>query len=164
MPRRSNGGTARPQHRFSADRSRSRGAARCAAMPSFRRFHGVNLVAQYTRAASGDEAVTKSGDPGPEKNIAARMGWRLRRARGRPIGAMANAHLKAGLAALHHAWARLDLHWRAMAARDARRRDRKSTRLNSSHPSISYAVFCLKKKNQQLARIVNTNQHTNKDL
>src|SRR5690348_17984567 len=29
-----------------------------------------------------------------------------------------------------------------------RRRDRKSTRLNSSHPSISYAVFCLKKKKQ----------------
>src|SRR5699024_11422773 len=26
-------------------------------------------------------------------------------------------------------------------------RDRKSTRLNSSHVSISYAVFCLKKKN-----------------
>src|SRR5690348_18017043 len=26
--------------------------------------------------------------------------------------------------------------------------DRKSTRLNSSHPSTSYAVFCLKKKNQ----------------
>src|SRR3989337_3349901 len=28
----------------------------------------------------------------------------------------------------------------------ARSRDRKSTRLNSSHGSISYAVFCLKKK------------------
>src|SRR5438876_3334270 len=27
--------------------------------------------------------------------------------------------------------------------------DRKSTRLNSSHPSISYAVFCLKKKTQR---------------
>src|SRR2546422_7854159 len=27
------------------------------------------------------------------------------------------------------------------------RRDRKSTRLNSSHGYISYAVFCLKKKN-----------------
>src|SRR3712207_7464110 len=27
------------------------------------------------------------------------------------------------------------------------RRDRKSTRLNSSHANISYAVFCLKKKN-----------------
>src|SRR6266478_9180362 len=29
-----------------------------------------------------------------------------------------------------------------------RGRDRKSTRLNSSHSQISYAVFCLKKKNQ----------------
>src|SRR5438132_9142780 len=29
----------------------------------------------------------------------------------------------------------------------ARPRDRKSTRLNSSHTVISYAVFCLKKKN-----------------
>src|SRR4051812_49488795 len=28
-------------------------------------------------------------------------------------------------------------------------RDRKSTRLNSSHMSISYAVFCLKKKNRK---------------
>src|SRR5438067_3459363 len=27
--------------------------------------------------------------------------------------------------------------------------DRKSTRLNSSHVSISYAVFCLKKKNKE---------------
>src|SRR5438445_5036623 len=31
--------------------------------------------------------------------------------------------------------------WRAAACRD-----RKSTRLNSSHANISYAVFCLKKK------------------
>src|SRR2546422_171163 len=30
---------------------------------------------------------------------------------------------------------------------ELRRRDRKSTRLNSSHGYISYAVFCLKKKN-----------------
>src|SRR3712207_7805919 len=28
--------------------------------------------------------------------------------------------------------------------------DRKSTRLNSSHANISYAVFCLKKKNDRL--------------
>src|SRR6266581_7180395 len=28
--------------------------------------------------------------------------------------------------------------------------DRKSTRLNSSHPSISYAVFCLKKKKNRI--------------
>src|SRR3712207_8641574 len=30
-------------------------------------------------------------------------------------------------------------------------RDRKSTRLNSSHANISYAVFCLKKKNRPTA-------------
>src|SRR3712207_8754404 len=30
--------------------------------------------------------------------------------------------------------------------------DRKSTRLNSSHANISYAVFCLKKKNQSYHR------------
>src|SRR5690348_17555613 len=34
------------------------------------------------------------------------------------------------------------LEWRSMHPDQ----DRKSTRLNSSHPSISYAVFCLKKK------------------
>src|SRR5438067_3801146 len=33
-----------------------------------------------------------------------------------------------------------------LARAQARLRDRKSTRLNSSHVSISYAVFCLKKK------------------
>src|SRR5947209_13796659 len=36
-------------------------------------------------------------------------------------------------------------HERRRAA-DANGRDRKSTRLNSSHANISYAVFCLKKK------------------
>src|SRR5690349_23405238 len=39
-----------------------------------------------------------------------------------------------------------------------RREDRKSTRLNSSHVEISYAVFCLKKKKkkQQLMRLDDT--------
>src|SRR5699024_11421653 len=40
---------------------------------------------------------------------------------------------------------------RQLAGRDAPVRDRKSTRLNSSHVSISYAVFCLKKKTHSLA-------------
>src|SRR3712207_7759544 len=39
---------------------------------------------------------------------------------------------------------------RALDAAHRRRADRKSTRLNSSHANISYAVFCLKKKNQNL--------------
>src|SRR3712207_8620068 len=36
--------------------------------------------------------------------------------------------------------------WRAGGERKYHLRDRKSTRLNSSHANISYAVFCLKKK------------------
>src|SRR5262245_64320507 len=32
--------------------------------------------------------------------------------------------------------------------------DRKSTRLNSSHLGISYAVFCLKKKNNRIYRLL----------
>src|SRR3712207_8987716 len=35
----------------------------------------------------------------------------------------------------------------AMAEARTKKADRKSTRLNSSHANISYAVFCLKKKN-----------------
>src|SRR5438034_1495777 len=47
---------------------------------------------------------------------------------------------------------------------DRRHRDRKSTRLNSSHTVISYAVFCLKKKKKttltlkpQQKQVKNTN-------
>src|SRR5688572_13496840 len=43
----------------------------------------------------------------------------------------------------------------------ARRRDRKSTRLNSSHSQISYAVFCLKKKKQTtISSIITSNDTT----
>src|SRR5208283_5842159 len=59
---------------------------------------------------------------------------------------------------------------RRPAARTARaagtaayRRDRKSTRLNSSHITISYAVFCLKKKkkkNQNMKTIKKKNNTT----
>src|SRR3712207_7041939 len=41
-----------------------------------------------------------------------------------------------------------DLEERPWATRPQRAEDRKSTRLNSSHANISYAVFCLKKKKQ----------------
>src|SRR5688500_19823659 len=45
------------------------------------------------------------------------------------------------------------LHRRQRPARlHVRRRDRKSTRLNSSHLVISYAVFCLKKKKKKKER------------
>src|SRR5258705_1771410 len=43
-----------------------------------------------------------------------------------------------------------DLSLRAPRRGPSAKRDRKSTRLNSSHLGISYAVFCLKKKKTQL--------------
>src|SRR5438128_3770292 len=51
---------------------------------------------------------------------------------------------------------------RAPAAppRRPRRRDRKSTRLNSSHGSISYAVFCLKKKKKKKKKTDRKRRHT----
>src|SRR5436309_9834559 len=41
--------------------------------------------------------------------------------------------------------------------------DRKSTRLNSSHVKISYAVFCLKKKKHNTRDIVGTADHSQRD-
>src|SRR3712207_7957412 len=52
------------------------------------------------------------------------------------------------------------LHWEVLElAKDvaAEVRDRKSTRLNSSHANISYAVFCLKKKKTQQYLIRSSN-------
>src|SRR3989442_6117203 len=43
---------------------------------------------------------------------------------------------------------------RPMLQADVERIDRKSTRLNSSHVRISYAVFCLKKKKPHADRVV----------
>src|SRR5690348_18208404 len=59
----------------------------------------------------------RGGTPAGRRRARSRTGRRLRAAR--PDGRAAGAHTGG---------------------------DRKSTRLNSSHPSISYAVFCLKKK------------------
>src|SRR3712207_7166280 len=53
--------------------------------------------------------------------------------------------------AVHHLWLErrhVEDVFRTVATEplELRRQDRKSTRLNSSHANISYAVFCLKKK------------------
>src|SRR3712207_7154685 len=42
----------------------------------------------------------------------------------------------------------------ALAEKLERKSDRKSTRLNSSHANISYAVFCLKKKKKIIKQIL----------
>src|SRR2546426_5854550 len=59
--------------------------------------------------------------------------------------------------------------WRRRAHGRARRRaafatDRKSTRLNSSHLVISYAVFCLKKKKNTERRFVHLNRSEDKSI
>src|SRR6266480_7169707 len=46
-------------------------------------------------------------------------------------------------------------------APESPRRDRKSTRLNSSHMSISYAVFCLKKKKKTAYKFIHENKNKN---
>src|SRR5438034_6171126 len=51
------------------------------------------------------------------------------------VGAMASLAVPAGIVA-----------WACFFAAGGKTQDRKSTRLNSSHTVISYAVFCLKKK------------------
>src|SRR5438309_8294158 len=54
-----------------------------------------------------------------------------------------------------HAGAPPDQGLRAPGSSTRPLQDRKSTRLNSSHSSISYAVFCLKKKNQNRSMLAN---------
>src|SRR3712207_7339204 len=61
----------------------------------------------------------------------ASSGWRRRRCQGRRCSALPGRDTRP---------------WRRGCRWRGRRQDRKSTRLNSSHANISYAVFCLKKK------------------
>src|SRR5438045_5505462 len=51
---------------------------------------------------------------------------------------------------------RADFQWRDQGVRTVLGLDRKSTRLNSSHLGISYAVFCLKKKNKDNKPLITT--------
>src|SRR3712207_8280615 len=51
------------------------------------------------------------------------------------------------LAEVQHRDAPAHVHYHRHIVLDEHDGDRKSTRLNSSHANISYAVFCLKKKN-----------------
>src|SRR5438876_3731299 len=96
--------------------------------------HGATIrviFAPITRAlieeagiVSGQSVLDVAGGPGePSLTIAEKVG---------PTGSVACTDAVAEMV--------------EAAEREAHRRDRKSTRLNSSHPSISYAVFCLKKK------------------
>src|SRR5689334_24035501 len=51
---------------------------------------------------------------------------------------------------------------RSRETAEAIRLDRKSTRLNSSHSSISYAVFCLKKKKKKETKLIKNGKNRNR--
>src|SRR5947207_4196588 len=68
----------------------------------------------------------------------------------RLAGVGADAHPERRVRVLGGVGGELALHIdRALHGATRAREDRKSTRLNSSHTVISYAVFCLKKKNNK---------------
>src|SRR5690348_17632622 len=63
-----------------------------------------------------------------------------------PISFVRSPHAHAIIASINTAAAKKSPGVIAVITGAELAQDRKSTRLNSSHPSISYAVFCLKKK------------------
>src|SRR3712207_7057976 len=56
---------------------------------------------------------------------------------------------------LRTAYGDLSAVFSSLTAEEGWEPDRKSTRLNSSHANISYAVFCLKKKNKKVIQKLN---------
>src|SRR5438552_14093010 len=67
-------------------------------------------------------------------------------------------------AALEHGQRSTEAHRAAGDLRGWGWADRKSTRLNSSHQIISYAVFCLKKKKPKLIKMVTICKKTNRPI
>src|SRR5690242_21265620 len=84
----------------------------------------------------------RSREPGPHVRRRAHLERRAHRAQ----EALADGQAEAGVGEAHPRRARPEA---VEEHRHDVRRDRKSTRLNSSHMSISYAVFCLKKKKKE---------------
>src|SRR2546422_5868760 len=76
-----------------------------------------------------------------------------------PRGPVVGARLPLRLPAGRSGGPRADPH-RRLRGRRALGRDRKSTRLNSSHGYISYAVFCLKKKKKK--KTINNEEETSR--
>src|SRR5256885_8075954 len=86
-----------------------------------------------------------SPSPLPDRHPPHRVCQAVRLVGQGPAGRRANAargDVDRGAARLHRVQRQAD------QRRRVAHRDRKSTRLNSSHLVISYAVFCLKKKNK----------------
>src|SRR6266566_6846809 len=113
------------------------------------RAHGL-LRRAYLPRRQGDEGDLRS----PHSGILGTGYWRKLEGRYHQGGGRSGAPLGGGtLPATDGGFSRLEHAYPGLAAgcpihpRGSPVGDRKSTRLNSSHLVISYAVFCLKKKN-----------------
>src|SRR5206468_4959997 len=103
-------------------------------------------AAARVRAREGPRHVVGGARGGASAPLES-PGGRLATARGGPARGPVGPPARAGDAAPDRGAAPQD------APRDRAQPDRKSTRLNSSHDQISYAVFCLKKKKKKYTRI-----------
>src|SRR3989449_1129657 len=113
-------------------RPRDRGAVkRSMVHPSWKKRTGAELHRLYARPDNSD-CRALAALPGSNEE---RLLGGLRRATRRLLGHRAQVGLESG--------------------GHPQREDRKSTRLNSSHGYISYAVFCLKKKNKRVKMLLN---------
>src|SRR5204863_8163251 len=101
-------------------------------------YDDLRLLPSFPTRRSSDLRAVRAGDGG-----GARVGGRVVAQAGHRAAGRADAHLAPAHA---HERADLRLPLRASGQPARVREDRKSTRLNSSHVEISYAVFCLKKK------------------
>src|SRR6266478_454505 len=113
------------------------------------------LIAElHVEIARGAEKINARGTEGRRD-----VGLREIKQAGARVGGIGDGNIEPTVGGLHRDGSDRRRRWRWKArvhacalaggvhrGDDARQRDRKSTRLNSSHSQISYAVFCLKKK------------------
>src|SRR5207245_8154285 len=106
------------------NRARARGARERAAGTARPDSAGGHGPRRRPRRALPEQPLARAGDHGAGRDVPSRVGAVSGGAAGRRRGTQEGSAAEGGA-------------------------DRKSTRLNSSHGSISYAVFCLKKKKQE---------------
>src|SRR5690606_39971361 len=98
------------------------------------------FVVEQTEGLAHGRALDLAAGEGRNAVWLAERGWRVTAVDFSPVAVERGRRIAAERGA--------DVEWAAADVR-AYTQDRKSTRLNSSHVKISYAVFCLKKKNNE---------------
>src|SRR2546427_41178 len=116
---------------------------RSSAWGTFRQMRNAQWAVAASSMDRHQEKRTRSRKPGLRGPGIRSAAW--------PGGARASSvHDCKGTCRMGHGFS--PLRWWTGAA-NAAKTDRKSTRLNSSHSQISYAVFCLKKKKKKSKKI-----------